>query len=97
VRPDLKTSTLTLQKDGGGSYSGSFKTVAAGPTRACALDDAGTLACCGDRPPATPPAAPLSAVAVGVIDTDCIALNPQTIEPDEAALVLAALRRALGE
>jgi hypothetical protein len=34
-------------------------------------------------------------VAVGVIDTDCIALNPQTIEPGEAALVLAALRRAL--
>jgi hypothetical protein len=30
-----------------------------------------------------------------VIDTDCIALNPQTIEPGEAALVLAALRRAL--
>jgi len=35
------------------------------------------------------------AVAVGVIDIDCIALNPQTIEPGEAALVLAALRRAL--
>jgi uncharacterized pyridoxal phosphate-dependent enzyme len=35
------------------------------------------------------------AVAVGVIDADSIALNPQTIEPGEAELVLAALRRAL--
>jgi hypothetical protein len=34
-------------------------------------------------------------VAVGVIDADCIALNPQTIEPGEAGLVLAALRRVL--
>jgi len=36
------------------------------------------------------------AVAVGVVDVDCIALNPQTIEPGEAELVLAALRRVLG-
>jgi L-seryl-tRNA(Ser) seleniumtransferase len=36
------------------------------------------------------------AVAVGVIDADCIALNPQTVEPGEAELALAALRRALG-
>ena len=35
------------------------------------------------------------AVAVGVIDSDCIALNPQTLEPGEAELVLAAVRRAL--
>jgi len=35
------------------------------------------------------------AVAVGVIDDDCIALNPQTIEPGEAELVLAAVRRVL--
>ena len=35
------------------------------------------------------------AVAVGVIDADCIALNPQTVEPGEAELVLAALRRVL--
>jgi seryl-tRNA(Sec) selenium transferase len=35
------------------------------------------------------------AVAVGVIDADCIALNPQTLEPGEAELVLAALRRVL--
>src|SRR5215211_7480703 len=36
-------------------------------------------------------------VAVGVIDADCIALNPQTIEPGEAELVLAALRRVLAK
>jgi uncharacterized pyridoxal phosphate-dependent enzyme len=36
------------------------------------------------------------AVAVGVVDSDCIALNPQTVEPGEAELVLAALRRVLG-
>jgi L-seryl-tRNA(Ser) seleniumtransferase len=35
------------------------------------------------------------AVAVGAIDADCIALNPQTIEPGQAELVLAALRRVL--
>jgi L-seryl-tRNA(Ser) seleniumtransferase len=35
------------------------------------------------------------AVAVGAIGEDRIALNPQTLEPGEAELVLAALRRAL--
>ena len=35
------------------------------------------------------------AVAVGVVDVDCIALNPQTVEPGEAELVLEALRRIL--
>jgi uncharacterized pyridoxal phosphate-dependent enzyme len=35
-------------------------------------------------------------VAVGTIDADSIALNPQTIEPGEEELVLAAMRRALG-
>lgn len=36
------------------------------------------------------------AVAVGIIGSDSIALNPQTIEPGEEQLVLAALRNALG-
>jgi len=36
------------------------------------------------------------AVAVGTIGQDAIALNPQTLEPGEERLVLAALRRALG-
>jgi L-seryl-tRNA(Ser) seleniumtransferase len=36
------------------------------------------------------------AVAVGVVDDDCIALNPQTLEPGEAELVLAAVERVLG-
>ena len=35
------------------------------------------------------------AVAVGVVDDDAIALNPQTVEPGEEFLVLAALRRTL--
>ncbi|HEX9439249.1 MAG TPA: aminotransferase class V-fold PLP-dependent enzyme [Roseiflexaceae bacterium] len=35
------------------------------------------------------------AVAVGVVDADGIALNPQTVEPGEEELVLAALRRVL--
>jgi len=35
------------------------------------------------------------AVAVGAIDADCIALNPQTVEPGEEELVLAAVRRVL--
>jgi L-seryl-tRNA(Ser) seleniumtransferase len=35
------------------------------------------------------------AVAVGVVGDDAIALNPQTVEPGEADLVLVALRRAL--
>jgi L-seryl-tRNA(Ser) seleniumtransferase len=35
------------------------------------------------------------AVAVGVVDDDCIALNPQTLEPGEAELVLAAVRHVL--
>jgi L-seryl-tRNA(Ser) seleniumtransferase len=35
-------------------------------------------------------------VAVGAIGQDAIALNPQTLEPGEERLVLAALRRALG-
>jgi uncharacterized pyridoxal phosphate-dependent enzyme len=35
-------------------------------------------------------------VAVGTVGEDAIALNPQTLEPGEAAEVLAALRRVLG-
>src|SRR5262249_14744771 len=35
------------------------------------------------------------AVVVGVIDDECIALNPQTVEPEETELVLMALRRVL--
>jgi L-seryl-tRNA(Ser) seleniumtransferase len=35
------------------------------------------------------------AVAVGVVDAEWIALNPQTVEPGEEQLVLAALRRVL--
>ena len=34
-------------------------------------------------------------VAVGVVDADGIALNPQTVEPGEEELVLVALRRVL--
>ena len=35
------------------------------------------------------------AVAVGVVDEDAIALNPQTVEVGEEALVLEAVRQAL--
>jgi hypothetical protein len=35
------------------------------------------------------------AVAVGVVDADGIALNPQTVEPGEEELVLVALRCVL--
>ena len=35
-------------------------------------------------------------VAVGAVGDDAIALNPQTLEPGEERLVLAAIRRALG-
>ena len=34
-------------------------------------------------------------VAVGLVDDDAIALNPQTLEPGEDVQVLAALERAL--
>jgi L-seryl-tRNA(Ser) seleniumtransferase len=34
-------------------------------------------------------------VAVGVVEPDAIALNPQTLEPGEAELVLETLRRLL--
>lgn len=36
------------------------------------------------------------AIAAGTIGPDCIALNPQTVEPGEETLVLQALRRVLG-
>jgi hypothetical protein len=47
-----------------------FKAVADGATHACALDDAGTPVCCGERFHDDPPAGPLSALALGA-DFDC--------------------------
>jgi hypothetical protein len=47
-----------------------FKAIAAGPTRACALDDGGALVCCGERLPGGPPPPTLAAVAVGS-EFDC--------------------------
>ncbi|HEV7214248.1 MAG TPA: aminotransferase class V-fold PLP-dependent enzyme, partial [Chloroflexota bacterium] len=34
-------------------------------------------------------------IAVGAVGTDAIALNPQTLQPGEAVLVMAAIRQAL--
>ena len=47
-----------------------FQAVAVGATHACALDDAGTPVCCGERFHDDPPTGPLSALAAGA-DFDC--------------------------
>jgi L-seryl-tRNA(Ser) seleniumtransferase len=36
-------------------------------------------------------------IAVGIVENDCIALNPQTIEPGEERFVLDRLREVLGD